>query len=226
MLEIKSLHKSYGEKEVLKDINLTFQAGVISGVVGKNGAGKTTLFRCIAGLEKYLGTIKYSKGELANLTGFLSTNPYYLSKLTGKEYLQLVCNGRDIPSPDFAAANIFDLPLDQYGATYSTGMKKKLALTGVLLQKNEIFILDEPFSGVDIESNLLLQEVLKKLRSLNKIVLISSHVFPVLEEICDNLHYLENGQIKSMAAGKDDFVKIAEAMSGVGVASRIEGLDL
>ncbi|MGK0366162.1 MAG: ABC-2 type transport system ATP-binding protein [Saprospiraceae bacterium] len=226
MLEIKSLHKSYAEKEVLKDINLTFQPGVISGVVGKNGAGKTTLFRCIAGLEKYLGTIQYSKGELANLTGFLSTNPYYLAKLTGKEYLQLLCNGRDIPLPDLSNANIFDLPLDQYAATYSTGMKKKLALTGVLLQKNEIFILDEPFSGVDIESNLLLQEVLKKLRSLNKIVIISSHVFPVLEEICDNLNYLENGQIKSMAAGKEDFAKIAEEMSGEGVAKRIEGLEL
>jgi len=226
MLEIKSLHKSYGEKEVLIDINLTFQAGVISGVVGKNGAGKTTLFRCIAGLEKYLGTIQYSKGALADLTGFLSTNPYYLAKLTGKEYLQLLCNGRNIPLPDLLTANIFDLPLEEYAATYSTGMKKKLALTGVLLQKNEIFILDEPFSGVDIESNLLLQEVLKKLKSLNKIVLISSHVFPVLEEICDNLHYLENGQIKSMAAGKEDFAEIAEAMSGLGLTKRIEGLEL
>jgi len=226
MLEIKSLHKSYRKKEVLRDINLSFRPGVISGVVGKNGAGKTTLFRCIAGLEKYVGTIAYSEGELANLTGFLSTNPYYLAKLTGKEYLQLLCNGRNIPLPDLSTANIFDLPLEQYAATYSTGMKKKLALTGVLLQKNEIFILDEPFSGVDIESNLLLQEVLKKLRSLNKIVLISSHVFPVLEEICDNLNYLENGQIKSMAAGKEDFTKIAEEMSGVGVAKRVEGLDL
>ncbi len=226
MLEIKALHKSYGEKEVLQDINLTFQSGVISGVVGKNGAGKTTLFRCIAGLEKYLGTIKYSKGKLASLTGFLSTNPYYLAKLTGKEYLQLLCNGRNIQAPDFSAANIFDLPLEQYASTYSTGMKKKLALTGILLQKNEIFILDEPFSGVDIESNILLQQVLQKLKELDKIVILSSHVFPVLEEICDNLNYLENGQIKSMAAGKEDFAKIAEQMSGGGVSSRIEALDL
>lgn len=226
MLEIKSLHKSYGDKEVLQNINLSFQPGIISGVVGKNGAGKTTLFRCIAGLEKYVGSINYSKGKLADLTGFLSTNPYYLAKLTGKEYLQLLCNGRNIPLPDLSTANIFDLPLEQYASTYSTGMKKKLALTGVLLQKNEIFILDEPFSGVDIESNLLLQKVLKKLRSLNKIVIISSHVFPVLEEICDNLNYLENGQIKSMAAGKEDFAKIAKQMSGVGVAKRIEDLEL
>ena len=79
---------------------------------------------------------------------------------------------------------------------------------------------------MDIESNLLLQEVLKKLKNLNKIIIISSHVFPVLEEICDNLNYLENGQIKSMAAGKEDFAKIAEEMSGMGVAKRIEGLVL
>jgi len=197
MLEIKSLHKSYGEKEVLKGINLAFSTGKISGVVGKNGAGKTTLFRCIAGLEKHLGTIEFEGGGLAQKTGFLTTNPYYLSKLTGQEYLQLVCNGRNILMPDMSKVNIFDLPLQQYAATYSTGIKKKLALTGILIQKNELFILDEPFSGVDIESNLLIKAVLQKLKEADKIVLVSSHVFPALEEICDDLHYLENGQIKS-----------------------------
>ena len=71
MITIESLSKSYGENEVLKDINLVFEPGNIYGIVGENGAGKSTLFRCIAGLEKYQGSILYSKGILKNVCGFI-----------------------------------------------------------------------------------------------------------------------------------------------------------
>lgn len=76
--------------------------------------------------------------------------------------------------------NIFDLPLNQYAATYSTGMKKKLALMAILIQENKVLILDEPFNGVDIHSNIIITEIIHQLKLLNKTILISSHIFSTL----------------------------------------------
>jgi ABC-2 type transport system ATP-binding protein len=199
MISIHSLQKSYGSNKVLKGIDLQLEPGVIHGIVGENGAGKTTLFKCIAGLESNEGKIDYAKGNLRNVTGFLPTNPYFLSKITGAEYLQLLCNARNIQIDDMASQNIFELPLKQYADTYSTGMKKKLALTAILMQKNEVFVLDEPFNGVDIHSNIVIKEVLDKLRQLGKIVVLSSHIFSTLDETCDHLHYLKQGLISQSA---------------------------
>lgn len=224
MLNITNLHKSYGKKEVLRALSLHFEQGMISGVVGKNGAGKTTFFRCIAGLEKYQGKISTTLGDINKITGFLDTNPFYLAKLTGREYLQLLCNGRKLKMPPISDINIFDLPLEQYAATYSTGMKKKLAMTGILLQQNEIFIFDEPFNGVDIESNLLMKAIFNKLKAAGKVVLISSHIFPVLEEICDKIYYLENGQINTIADEKIGFKAIEKQMTGTGIMAQLDSL--
>ncbi|MBW6482508.1 MAG: ABC transporter ATP-binding protein [Vicingaceae bacterium] len=225
MILIESLYKSYGNKNVLKNINLTFKEGEIIGVVGENGAGKSTLFKCMIGFENYDGLIKYDKGILKNVTGFLPTNPYFLSKITGLEYLQLVCNARNIKVSDLNKKNIFELPLNQYAETYSTGMKKKLALTGTLILNNEIFILDEPFNGVDIHSNIIIKELLLKLKELNKIVILSSHIFSTLNEICDKLHYLKNGEI-SKSVNKNEFSEIEQDMRGLEVGNMIDKLEL
>jgi ABC-2 type transport system ATP-binding protein len=159
--------------------------------VGENGAGKTTLFRCIAGLEVFEGEIHATKSPLKNHLGLLFTDPFFFPKLTGKEYIQLLCNAREIELHDINARNIFDLPLNQYASTYSTGMKKKLAITAILLQKNDYFILDEPFNGVDIQSNIIITEIIHKLKELGKIVLISSHIFSTLSATCDEIHLLK-----------------------------------
>ncbi|WP_299248645.1 ABC transporter ATP-binding protein [uncultured Aquimarina sp.] len=225
MIDIKSLHKYYGNKQVLQDINLTFNSGEIHGIVGENGAGKTTLFNSMSGMESFDGTVEYSKGEIKNSMGFLPTNPYFLSKITGKEYLQLLCNARNIKEANFKEKNIFDLPLDQYAETYSTGMKKKLALTGVLLQNNDIFILDEPFNGVDIYSNTIINRVLTKLKELNKIVVLSSHIFSTLYETCDYLHYLKNGKIIK-SVDKTQFESIEKEMQASGIGVKIDKLNL
>jgi len=222
-LTIKSLSKSYANKNILNNINLHFKKGEISGIVGENGAGKTTLFKCIAGLEKYTGNVEYNTGILKNTIGFLDTNPNFISKITGKEYLQLLCNARDIKIDDFDKKNIFDLPLNQFCETYSTGMKKKLALTGILLQENEVFILDEPFNGVDINSNIIIKEMLVRLKELNKTIIISSHIFSTLNETCDNLHYLKNGIIAKSVI-KNEFYLIENEMKISGIRSKIENL--
>jgi len=225
MIYIKTLYKSYGSNKVLNDINLTFGRGEIHGVVGENGAGKTTLFRAISGMENFKGTVEYTEGKIKDSIGFLPTDPYFLSKITGKEYLQLLCNARNIKTHDFEEKNLFDLPLHKYAETYSTGMKKKLALTGILLQKNDVFVLDEPFNGVDIHSNTIINQVLTKLKELNKIVILSSHIFSTLHETCDYLHYLKNGSI-AKSVDKAQFEIIEKEMQPSGIGVKIDKLNL
>ncbi len=225
MITVKSLHKSFGKNVVLKNINLQFKTGEINGIVGENGAGKTTLFNCIGGFENYDGVINYTNGKIKNVTGFLTTDPYFLGKITGLEYLKLMCNSRDIELINPEEKNIFDLPLNRYAENYSTGMKKKLALTATLLQDNEIFILDEPFNGVDIQSNIIIKELLLKIKKLNKIVILSSHIFSTLNETCDYLHHLKDGEIIN-SGGKDKFDTIEKNMVSSSIENKLELLDI
>lgn len=225
MIKINGLSKSYGNNVVLKNITMEFSKGNAYGIVGENGAGKTTLFRCIAGLESYNGEIISDITPLKNHLGLLLTDPFFFSKITGKEYIRLLCNARGKTNIEFENKNIFDLPLNQYASTYSTGMKKKLAITAILLQENEYFILDEPFNGVDIQSNIILTEIIIKLKELNKIVLISSHIFSTLSDICDEIHLLRKGeQIKSVQ--KSEFKHLEQEMKEITIGNRIEKLEL
>lgn len=225
MIKINGLSKSYGKNEVLKNISMEFLNGKAYGIVGENGAGKTTLFRCIAGLESYNGEINSDKTPLKNHLGLLLTDPFFFSKITGKEYIRLLCNARGKANLELDSKNIFDLPLNQYASTYSTGMKKKLAITAILLQENEYFILDEPFNGVDIQSNIILTEIILKLKELNKVVLISSHIFSTLSDTCDEIHLLKKGeQIKTVQ--KPEFKNLEQEMKDVTIGNRIDKLEL
>lgn len=225
MIRIKGLGKSYGNNEVLKDINLEFSGGRVYGIVGENGAGKTTLFKCIAGLESYHGEIISDLHPLKNHLGLLLTDPFFFSKITGKEYIRLLCNARGKKAIDVSQKNIFDLPLDQYASTYSTGMKKKLAITAILLQENEYFILDEPFNGVDIQSNIVLTEIVLKLKELGKIVLVSSHIFSTLSDTCDEIYLLRKGEL-IRSVQKADFKALEQEMKDITLGDRIENLKL
>ena len=137
MIKIEKISKFYGKKQVLNSIDLEFKKGKIYGIVGENGAGKTTLFRCISGLENYKGNVTSDFKKLNDHLGLLLTEPFFFSKITGKEYIQFLANARQIKQSNIEDKNIFDLPLNQYAANYSTGMKKKLALTAILLQEND-----------------------------------------------------------------------------------------
>jgi ABC-2 type transport system ATP-binding protein len=225
MIKMNDLSKVFGDKEVLKNVSMEFSKGNVYGIVGENGAGKTTLFRCIAGLESYSGEIISDVTPLKNHLGLLLTDPFFFSMITGREYIRLLCNARGKTNLDIDSKNIFDLPLDQYASTYSTGMKKKLAITAILLQENEYFILDEPFNGVDIQSNIILTEIILKLKELNKIVIISSHIFSTLSETCDEIHLLRKGeQIKSVQ--KSGFKNLEQEMKEMTIGNRIDKLEL
>lgn len=194
MIQINRLEKSFGSNLLFHNLNLEIPSGKITGIVGSNGAGKTTLFRCLLGLESYSGEIISSLHPLKEKTGYLAAENYFFPRMTGREYLQYMVNAREIPFADFDARNFFELPLEQYATVYSTGMKKKLAITGMLLQENELFILDEPFNGLDLQSNLVLTQLLHTLRKKQKTVLLSSHIFSTLKEVCDQLVYLQKGK--------------------------------
>ena len=225
MIKIKELSKLFGNKEVLKNLSMEFSTGNVYGIVGENGAGKTTLFRCISGLESYSGEIISDVKPLKNHLGLLLTEPFFFTMMTGREYIRLLCNARGKTNVDIDNKNIFDLPLDQYASTYSTGMKKKLAITAILLQENEYFILDEPFNGVDIQSNIILTEIILKLKELNKIVIISSHIFSTLSDTCDEIHLLRKGeQIKSV--NKTGFKDLEQEMKEITIGNLIKNLDL
>ena len=225
MIHIRQLSKSYGNKKVLDGIDLSFEGGKVYGIVGRNGAGKTTLFKCLASIEDYDGEIDASYDQLKNQIGFLETNPILMSRITGLEYLRLLTKARRIEIDDFEAQNVFDLPLGQYAETYSTGMKKKLALTAILLQKNRVFILDEPFSGVDIQSNILITAIIEKLRQRENVVIISSHIFSSLSSICDKIYLLESGRIKKTVS-KESYAELeAELVKNI-VKDKINDLNL
>lgn len=225
MIAIRNLSKKYGTNEVLKNINIEFDKGKVYGIVGENGAGKTTLFRCIADLENYEGEVISNLNPIKNHLGLLLTEPFFFQKITGKEYIQLLCNARNIKITDIENRNIFDLPLNQYASTYSTGMKKKLALTAILLQGNDFFILDEPFNGVDIQSNIIITEIIHQLKTLDKTVILSSHIFSTLSATCDEIHLLGKGSfIKSVQ--KTDFQALETEMKQTTIGKKIDKLGL
>jgi ABC-2 type transport system ATP-binding protein len=108
---------------------------------------------------------------------------------------------------------------------YSTGMKKKLALLGILLQKNDFFILDEPYNGVDIQSNIIITEIMHQLKALNKTVVISSHIFSTLNDTCDEIYLLKEGSLVKRVL-QAEFGLLEQEMKDFSIGNRIERLGL
>lgn len=196
MLIVESLSKSYGSKQVLHNISVNFAAGQVHGIIGLNGAGKTTFFNCICGLLEHEGSIKYTgEAKLKDAIGYVPTEPYFFPRTKGKEYLAFLRHAKGEKQIDPAVLQYFDLPLDEYIDNYSTGMKRKIAFMGAMIGSSDIYILDEPFNGVDIKSNLVLKQRILELKQQGKTVLLSSHIISSLAELCDQVYLLKDGNI-------------------------------
>lgn len=197
MLKINQLVVSYGDHLVLKKVDLECLKGEIHGLLGMNGAGKTTLFRTIYGFKKKdSGTCLIGDKPASNRSiALLETSPFFYSYMKGKEYLDLL--SFDNKEFDFNKWNeLFNLPLDDLIDTYSTGMKKKLAFLGIISLDRPVMILDEPFSGVDVESNEKIFQILERLKKSGKVILLSSHILESFTEVCDKISLLNEGEIK------------------------------
>lgn len=206
MLEIKNLSVSFKDKDVLQSLNLEIEEGIIVGILGKNGAGKTTLFESLYQSQKYSGEILWKKQKLLRENiSYLETENYFYPYITGREYLSYFA--KDKLPKTIELAEKFQLPLEKYVQYYSSGMKKKLALIGMLMLDKPINILDEPFNGVDFEGVHLLYNIIRELKQSNKIVMISSHIIETLFHTCDRIVTLENGLISNIFE-KSDFEKL------------------
>ena len=196
MISIKDLSISYdGKTKVIDSLNLSLVRNNIHGIVGLNGAGKTTLLNSIYGLTKRNSGEISCDGKSINKKeiSYLVTENFFYSIITAREHLSLFKN----PQFNLDKWNeLFSLPLDNIIDSYSTGMKKKLALLSVLKQDKSIMILDEPFNGLDIETCRIIRSILLRLKDRGKTIIITSHIIETLTNLCDYIHYLENGRIK------------------------------
>lgn len=221
MLEIKNLIVSYGTNTVLRGINLTAEKPAVHGVAGLNGSGKTTLFGAISGYVKpEEGSITLDGREILRVdTGYLMTENYFYSNITGNEYLNIFRQTNDNFSKE-KMNELFKIPLDDVIETYSNGMRKKLALLALLKQERRLYLLDEPFNGLDMESCKAVEIVINALKEKGKTVLVSSHILETLTGTCSKIHLLKNGIIHdTFGTGEydslkselfEDFVKTAD----------------
>lgn len=210
VVQIKDLEMSFGNKRVLKGINLDIPAGKIIGYIGPNGAGKSTTVKIILGLvEGYTGEIKVfgedilkGDGEYKKRIGYVPEVAELYDSLTAKEYLTFVGQlyGLDYEKVDKKALELMTILGigDAYGSrisSYSKGMKQKVTIISSMLHNPDILFLDEPLSGLDANSVMIVKEILSELAASGKTIFYSSHIMEVVEKISDRIILLNNGDI-------------------------------
>lgn len=210
MLELHSISIAYGDHQIFRQCSMTFQSGAVHGIVGSNGAGKTTLFKALAGLlPLQSGSITLGGEPLQKRDcGLLEIEPYFYPRITGSEYLRLF----EFNHPDFEGEkwnHIFGLPLEDEIGSYSAGMKKKLALLGIIGLKPRVMLLDEPLNSLDFDTSYILMDTLKILAVHGTTVLLSSHIVEPLLTVCETITWLAGEQdIRRFA--QEDFPTLSE----------------
>lgn len=212
MIKIQNISVRFFYQKVLDNISMNFSLNGVYGIVGLNGAGKTTFFNVLSSsLKPDDGVITINGKEISNQdVAYLETINFFYSRITGNEYLKIFKQ----TNPDFnldSLQELFKLPLDELIENYSTGMKKKLALLGVLKKNRDIFLLDEPFNGLDLETNKILELIIPALKEKGKTIFISSHIIDPLLTVCDNIHYLEDGKF-TQSFDKGNFYRIEDEL--------------
>ena len=214
MIDIQGLTLKFDDKKVLDDINIQFHPSTINGIVGLNGAGKTTFFNVLANILKSdTGQFLYDNRNIStNDIGYLETVNFFYPLLTASEYLKIFKQTNANFNLE-VLQEFTKLPLDDLIETYSTGMKKKLALLGILKKDNPVYILDEPFNGLDMETNKILELIVIRLKEKGKTIFISSHILDPLLTVCDTIHFLDKGKF-TKSFNKNDFSKIENELFG------------
>ena len=210
MLEVRALTKRYPGVLALDGVSFAARAGEVTGYLGPNGSGKSTTVKMITGLlEPSAGEILYGGRpihdhlvEYKRILGYVPEEPYLYPHLTGAEYLEMSGELRDLPGATLhakidALLELFSLTGDRHApiSSYSKGMRQKILICAAILHDPQLIILDEPFSGLDVQAAMVLRSLIRSLAASGKTVLFSSHVLEVVEKVCHRVVILHRGRV-------------------------------
>ena len=210
MLKIEHLTKTYGEKKAVDDLSLHIAPGEIYGFIGHNGAGKTTTLKSIAGILRFdEGEITIDGTSVKNdplackkKLAYIPDNPDLYEFMTGIKYLNFISDIFGVSADDRQArirkyADLFELTNDlaQPIASYSHGMKQKLAIISAWVHEPRLIIMDEPFVGLDPKASHLLKGMRRELCDRCGAIFFSTHVLEVAEKLCDKVAIIKAGKL-------------------------------
>jgi ABC-2 type transport system ATP-binding protein len=219
MLQVERLTKRYGALVGIQDVSFTVQPGEVLGLLGPNGSGKSTTVKILTGLlQPSSGGVRLDGRDVAaDITaykahlGYVPEEPHLYSYLTGPEYLRLVGRLRNLSEQRLEPKierflrllGIYD---DRYQTltSYSKGMRQKILIAAAVLHDPRLVILDEPFSGLDVSAARVLKAFVRALADDGKMVVFSSHVLEVVEQVCSRVLILREGRV----AGHDSVVNL------------------
>ncbi|CAI3488787.1 ABC transporter ATP-binding protein [Enterococcus cecorum] len=210
MIEVIHADKFYDQKQALKDVNLTIKNGTVFGLLGHNGAGKSTLIKSLVSAHDLTkGQIKVDgreltthRQEIKQKIGYVPDSPDLFLQLTAMEYWRLMIDIYRLNYQDVAAKmqeyiQLFSMKADQNTliSSMSHGMRQKVILIGALTLDPDIWILDEPLTGLDPQSAFELKELIKKHVANGNTVIFSTHILAIAQEVCDELAILKKGEV-------------------------------
>ena len=210
MLELDEVSKSYRGIPAVRGVALRAGAGQVIGLLGPNGSGKSTTVKMAVGLlSPSRGQVRWRGVDIhANLrayqaiVGYVPEEPRLYAYLSAIEYLELVGGLRDLPRATLMRRidrylELFGLDTDRHAplSAFSKGMRQKVLISAALLHDPEIIVLDEPNSGLDVASTLILRTVVNTLAARGKTILYSSHVLDAVEKVCHDVLILHHGDV-------------------------------
>ena len=210
MLNIQHLSKAYGEKKAVDDLSLHIAPGEIYGFIGHNGAGKTTTLKAVAGILNYdEGTIlvdgvdnRKNPLDCKRRIAYIPDNPDIYDFMTGIKYLNFVADIFGVGSAERQErirkyADLFELTgdLGQAVATYSHGMKHKLAIISAFIHEPKLILMDEPFVGLDPKAAHILKGMMRELCDKGGAIFFSTHVLEVAEKLCNKVAIIKDGRL-------------------------------
>jgi ABC-2 type transport system ATP-binding protein len=210
VIEVHRLTKHYGALVAIQDVSFQVRPGEVLGLLGPNGSGKSTTVKILTGLLRpTAGDVRLDgRDVLADLEaykaiiGYVPEEPHLYSYLTGPEYLRLV--GRLRGLSDAVLDDKIDRFLQLLGiyddryqtlSSYSKGMRQKILIAAAVLHNPRIVVLDEPFSGLDVTATRVLKAFVRSIADDGKMVVFSSHVLEVVEQVCSRVVILKDGRI-------------------------------
>ena len=210
MLEVRKVTKRYGAITAVRDVSFTVRAGEVLGYLGPNGSGKSTTVKMLAGLmPPSLGTILFDGRDIQDdliaykaQVGYVPEEAHVYTYLTAPEYLRLCGRLRGIPSGALDQKidrflRILGLDTDRHAtlAAFSKGMRQKILLAAALLHNPRLVILDEPVSGLDVTTALIVRTIVRALAADGRIIVYSSHELDTVEKISTRVMILRAGEV-------------------------------